>query len=81
VEGKYNFQQLSYRRHAQILMVAMTFHLDKSLRAVVTQFWIHQDFLECYFISSILYKKSKKKLRKSLKLKKKYFARVNRIFP
>jgi hypothetical protein len=39
-----------------------------------------QDFLECYFISSILYK-NPKKLRKSLKLKKKNFARVNRIFP
>jgi hypothetical protein len=36
---------------------------------VVTQFWIHQDFLECYFISSILYK-NPKKLRKSLKFKK-----------
>ena len=33
---------------------------------VVTQFWIHQDFLECYFIS--IYK-NPKKLRKSLKFK------------
>src|SRR3990172_7602568 len=30
---------------------------------VVTQFWIHQDFLECYFISIIIYK-NPKKLRK-----------------
>jgi len=35
---------------------------------VVTQFWIHQDFLECYFISIIIYK-NPKKLRKSLKFK------------
>ena len=48
---------------------------------VVTQFWIHQDFLKCYFISIIIYK-NPKKLKESLKLKKKkYFARVNRIFP
>jgi len=26
---------------------------------VVTQFWIHQDFLECYFISIIIYKNPK----------------------
>ena len=38
---------------------------------VVTQFWIHQDFLECYFISIITYK-NPKKIRKSLKLKKIY---------
>jgi len=30
---------------------------------VVTQFWIHQDFPECYFISIIIYK-NPKKLRK-----------------
>ena len=30
---------------------------------VVTQFWIHQDFLKCYFISIIIYK-NPKKLRK-----------------
>ena len=38
---------------------------------VVTQFWIHQYFLECYFISIIIYK-NPKKLRKSLKFKKKF---------
>ena len=27
---------------------------------VVTQFWTHQDFLECYFISIIIYKNPKK---------------------
>jgi hypothetical protein len=27
---------------------------------VVTQFWIHQDFLKCYFISIIIYKNPKK---------------------
>ena len=46
---------------------------------VVTQFWIHQDFLECYFISIIIYK-NPKKLRKR-KIQKIYFSRVNRIFP
>jgi len=40
---------------------------------VVTQFWIHQDFLECYFISIIIYK-NPKKLRKSLKFKKILFS-------
>ena len=33
---------------------------------VVTQFWIHEDFLECYFISIIIYK-NPKKLRKKFK--------------
>ena len=42
----------------------MTFSL---ITSVVTQFWIHQDFFECYFISIIIYK-NPKKLRKSLKL-------------
>jgi hypothetical protein len=39
---------------------------------VVTQFWIHQDFLECYFISIIIYK-NPKKLRKILKIQKYIF--------
>jgi len=39
---------------------------------VVTQFWIHQDFFECYFISIIIYK-NPKKLRKSLKIQKYIF--------
>jgi len=34
------------------------------IKVVVTQFWIHQDFLEFYFISIIIYK-NPKKLRKS----------------
>jgi hypothetical protein len=33
------------------------------LITVVTQFWIHRDFLKCYFISIIIYK-NPKKLRK-----------------
>jgi hypothetical protein len=49
------------------------------IRFVVTQFWIHQDFLECYFISIIIYK-NPKKLRKKFKIQKKN-SRVNRIFP
>ena len=36
--------------------------------SVVTQFWIHQDFLECYFISIIIYKN--KKIKKKFKIKK-----------
>jgi ribosomal protein L15E len=46
---------------------------------VVTQFWIHQDFLKCYFISIIIYKNPKKiKKKENSKI---YFSRVNRIFP
>jgi len=40
---------------------------------VVTQFWIHQDFLKCYVISIIIYKNPKKLLRKSLKMQKYIF--------
>ena len=40
---------------------------------VGTQFWIHQDFLECYFISIIIYK-NPKKWRKSLKFKNIFFS-------
>jgi hypothetical protein len=48
-------------------------------RLVVTQFWIHRDFLKCYFISIIIYKNPKKiKKKKNSKI---YFSRVNRIFP
>jgi len=36
---------------------------DNPIHCVVTQFWIHQDFLKCYFISIIIYK-NPKKLRK-----------------
>jgi hypothetical protein len=36
---------------------------QRSMKHVVTQFWIHQDFLKCYFISIIIYK-NPKKLRK-----------------
>jgi hypothetical protein len=35
----------------------------KNKLIVVTQFWIHQDFLKCYFIFIIIYK-NPKKLRK-----------------
>jgi hypothetical protein len=54
---------------------------------VVTQFWIHQDFLKCYFISIIIYKNPKKirkrKIQKNIFLEstasfhKKRFHRVN----
>jgi len=47
---------------------------------VVTQFWIHQDFLKCYVISIIIYK-NPKKIKKKFKNAKIYFSRVNRIFP
>jgi hypothetical protein len=40
---------------------------------VVTQFWIHQDFLECYFIYVIIYKNPKKLRKKSLKIQKYIF--------
>jgi hypothetical protein len=41
----------------------------EQLRIVVTQFWIHQDFHECYFISSIIYK-NPKKIKKKFKIQK-----------
>ena len=44
----------------------------KEEATIVTQFWIHQDFSECYFISIIIYK-NPKKIKKSLKLKKIFF--------
>ena len=56
-QKKMNFSMPLHRKHC------------KEGAIVVTQFWIHQDFLEYYFISSIIYK-NPKKLRKSLKLKK-----------
>ena len=34
--------------------------LNLFLSSVVTQFWIHQDFLECCFISIIIHKNPKK---------------------
>jgi hypothetical protein len=43
---------------------------------VVTQFWIHQDFLECYFISIIIYKN--KKIKKKFKIKKKNKIIINK---
>jgi len=56
------------------------FSLRYLVLCVVTQFWIHQDFLECYFISVILYK-NPKKIKKKFKNSKIYFSWVNRIFP
>ena len=53
--------------------------IERSTYSVVTQFWIHQYFSECYFISIIIHK-NPKKLRKSLKFKN-IFSRVNHIFP
>jgi len=67
-QKKMNFPMPLHRKHC------------KEGATVVTQFWIHQDFLECYFISIIIYK-NPKKLRKSIKIQKIYFSRVNRIFP
>jgi phosphotransferase system IIB component len=55
-QKKMNFPMPLHRKHC------------KEGATVVTQFWIHQDFLECYFISIIIYK-NPKKLRKSLKFK------------
>ena len=45
----------------------------RKMHCVVTQFWIHQDFLECYFIFIIIYK-NPKKIRKSLKFKNIFFS-------
>jgi hypothetical protein len=56
-----NFSMPLHRKHC------------KEGATVVTQFWIHQDFLECYFISIIIYK-NPKKLRKSLKFKNIFFS-------
>ena len=39
---------------------------------VVTQFWIHQDFLKCYFTSIIIYK-NPKKIKKKFKIQKNIF--------
>jgi hypothetical protein len=64
----------------------------QSFGRVRHQFWIHQDFLEYYYISIIIYKnkKIKKKglklknviiIKKKIKKKIKKISRVNRIFP
>jgi hypothetical protein len=47
-QKKMNFPMPLHRKHC------------KEEATVVTQFWIHQDFLECYFISIIIYKNPKK---------------------
>jgi hypothetical protein len=52
-------------------------HCSRMEKFVVTQFWIHQDFLECYFVSIIIYK-NPKKLRKR-KIQKIYFSRVKAV--
>jgi len=66
-QKKMNFPMPLHRKHC------------KEGATVVTQFWIHQDFLKCYFISIIIYKNPKKlRKRKNAKI---YFSRVNRIFP
>jgi len=50
---------------------------------VVTQFWIHQDFLKCYFISIIIYKNPKKlrkrKIQKYIFLESTASFRQNRV--
>ena len=56
-----NFPMSLHRKHC------------KEGATVVTQFWIHQDFLEYYFISIIIYK-NPKKLRKNLKFKNIFFS-------
>ena len=58
-----------YKIVTKLLSTRLRRVLTDVINVVVTQFWIHQDFLECYFISSIIYK-NPKKLRKSLKFKK-----------
>ena len=50
-QKKMNFPMPLHRKHC------------KEGATVVTQFWIHQDFLKCYFIYIIIYK-NPKKLRK-----------------
>jgi len=60
-QKKMNFPMPLHRKHC------------KERATVVTQFGIHQDFLECYFISIIIYK-NPKKLRKSLKFKNIFFS-------
>jgi hypothetical protein len=51
--------------------------------SVVTQFWIHQDFLKCYFISIIIYKNPKKlrkrKIQKYIFLESTASFRQNRV--
>jgi len=56
-QKKMNFPMPLHRKHC------------KEGATVVTQFWIHQDFLECYFISSIIYK-NPKKIKKKFKIQK-----------
>jgi len=52
-------------------------------KLVVTQFWIHQDFLKCYFISIIIYKNPKKlrkrKIQKYIFLESTASFRQNRV--
>jgi len=53
------------------------------VQSVVTQFWIHQDFLKCYFISIIIYKNPKKlrkrKIQKYIFLESTASFRQNRV--
>jgi hypothetical protein len=60
------FVSLNNRSRNLFVFVWKWLKLNKSnciILIVVTQFWIHQDFLKCYFISIISYK-NPKKLRK-----------------
>jgi hypothetical protein len=66
-QKKMNFPMPLHRKHC------------KEGATVVTQFWIHQYFLECYFISIIIHK-NPKKLRKSLKIQKYIFLESTVIF-
>jgi len=54
-----------------------------SINIVVTQFWIHQDFLKCYFIFIIIYKNPKKlrkrKIQKYIFLESTASFRQNRV--
>jgi hypothetical protein len=77
LSGEFAMKDLGHVHHFLGIEISHTsdgLYLSQSHYAlVVTQFWIHQDFLECYFISIIIYK-NPKKLRKSLKFKNIFFS-------
>ena len=58
-----NATKIELRYLINIIFIKYDKTLIRCKYVVVTQFWIHQDFLKCYFISIIIYK-NPKKLRK-----------------
>ena len=58
-----NATKIELRYLINIIFIKYNKTLIRCKYVVVTQFWIHQDFLKCYFISIIIYK-NPKKLRK-----------------